>query len=199
MSAKSFLKIALDLQLPNLHEKLVSTLLKQVKLVPCAISHAASVRFSPSAFTFIMKGNLTSAVTREDAQRLINAAMPTLSDRFPTITKKDRKKVLHDSPHLIYCVKRVVNTMKGGTKHLILFVCVTAVLLADRLGVITGCRPNISTIYRATNMSRHITLQQIENIIDGETGTRIPAKKNFQVVVNKIAIPRGTTSCRMAK
>jgi hypothetical protein len=39
-----------------------------------------------------MKGNLTSAVTRKDAQRLINAAMPTLSDRFPTITK-DRRKV----------------------------------------------------------------------------------------------------------
>jgi hypothetical protein len=48
MSVKSFLKIALDLQLPNLHEKLVYTLLKKAKLVPRATSHAGSVSFSPS-------------------------------------------------------------------------------------------------------------------------------------------------------
>ena len=141
MSAKSFLMIALDLELPNLREKLVSTLLKQASLVPRAIAHARYVNFSVSAFTFIMKGNLTSGVTGEDTQRLINAAMPILRDRFPTMTRKDRKQVLHNSPHLIYCIKKVVNkikTMKGGTRHLILFVCVTAVVLADRLGVLKG-------------------------------------------------------------
>ena len=48
--------------------------------------------------------------------------------------------------------------MKGGTRQLILFVCVTAVVLADRLGVLEE-KPNISVVYRATNMSRYITLR----------------------------------------
>ena len=81
------LMMALDLELPNLHEKLFSTLLKQASLVPYAIAHAHAryVNFSVSVFT-IMTGNLTSGETVEDTQKLIDAAMPILHDCFPTMT-----------------------------------------------------------------------------------------------------------------
>ena len=60
----------------DLFEQLTVAIQNQVTVVPRTTVHARVIHFSPSTFTLLTTGPLTSALTSEDAEKLICAAAP---------------------------------------------------------------------------------------------------------------------------
>ena len=64
MSVKSCLSMSFQLNLPQLHKEIATELLRQVKLVPHATTHAGQINFSTSAITLLMSGTLLESQMR---------------------------------------------------------------------------------------------------------------------------------------
>ena len=64
MSVKSCLSMSFQLNLPQLHEEIATELLRLVKLVPHATTHAGQINFSTSAITLLMSGTLLKSQMR---------------------------------------------------------------------------------------------------------------------------------------
>jgi hypothetical protein len=172
MSTKSFLRMAVDLlDEDDLLEQLTVAIQSQVTVVSCTTVHARVVHFSPSTFTLLTTGPLTSGLTSEDADKLICAAAPLVEDYFPNITSRDRKSLLDSRPRLRRYVRdaidQVTSNGTASTRHLLAVVCVAAVFLANYDNLL-HVKPNFSRLYRAINLSRCITLGEMEERYEGK-------------------------------
>jgi hypothetical protein len=168
MSTESFLRMAVDLlDEDDLLEQLTVAIQSQVTVVSCTTVHARVVHFSPSTFTLLTTGPLTSGLTSEDADKLICAAAPLVEDYFPNITSRDRKSLLDSRLRLRRYVRdaidQVTSNGTASTRHL-LAVCVAAVCLANYDNLL-HVKPNFSRLCRAINLSRCITLVEMEDIL----------------------------------
>lgn len=201
MSTKSFLHLATDLfDHMQLKAKIVATLTKEVVLVPRTTIHARSITFSPSVYTMILQGNLsTGGLTRIDAQRMITATIPLIKDYF-SLSPKQIKQVIDPRPRLTRCIRNAVTAVRAktaSTRHLLSVVCIVAIILA-RDEKLLHTSINFQRIYRATNLSRFVRLKQLELIISkadsGELDTRnVRMVDTTKVVRRRRSCSRGGT------
>jgi hypothetical protein len=169
MSSRSCLRMALELELPQLHREIGRELLKQTKMVPRTKKHAGNTTFSPSAMTLLTSGSLSDGeMTDEDAHRLVVAGTPLIADHFSTSVKRRQQAILKRRPRLARCVRRTMRAVwrscGSSCRHLIGISCIVAIVLADREGII-GPKTVITSLYRAINLSRYISTRQIYDIV----------------------------------
>lgn len=179
MSTKSFLNMAMDLfDHARLKASIAARLAKEMPLVPRTTVHARSITFSPSAFTMITQGDMSSGgMTSGDAERMVMAATPLMRDYF-SLTQNEIKKTVNTRPRLTRCVRNAVTAVRAkttSTRHLLSVACVTAILLARDEKLLHG-HVRFTRIYRSTNLSRFVKLKKLEDIVrkadDGELDAR---------------------------
>ena len=170
MSVKSFLNMALELGLPDLHKEIAKQLISQTKVVPRATVHSRAINFSTSVLTLLMSESLSHGeVDEKDVQRLASAGTSLLIDHFAHIKRPIRNRVLRERQSLFCCIKRVIRLVWrrcGSTiyRHLVGITCIVAVILADREGLI-GPNTCITTISRAINMTRYVKKVEIQEVV----------------------------------
>ena len=170
MSVKSCLTMSGELGLPDLHKYIPKQLLCQIKLVPCATTHARYINFSQSALTLLMSASMSGReINDDDAHRLVLAGTRLLADYYPSIGKRKRKQVQQKRQRLVRCVRRVVQLVwrrcRTIPRQLVSIACVVALVLAYMEGVI-GPKTNISPITRKIGMSRcNIKARDIQEVV----------------------------------
>lgn len=170
MSVKSFLKMAVELNLPDLQGEIAKELLKQTKLVPHATTHSGTITFSTSSITLLMSGNLSDTnISEDDAHRLVVAGTSLLTDHFPLSVKSKRKHIQRRRPRLARCIRRVASIVwrrcgERSCRHMVGIAIVVAIILATRDGII-GPRTNITSLSRAINMNRYVKKAEIEDVV----------------------------------
>ena len=114
----------------RLKASITARLAKEMPLVPRTTVHARSITFSPSAFTMIMQGDMSSVgMTSGDAERMVMAATPLMRDYF-LLTLNKIKKTVNTRPRLTRCVRNAVTAVGAkttSTRHLLSVACVTAI------------------------------------------------------------------------
>ena len=75
-------------------------------------------------------------------------------------------------------VDKVRSSGAASTRHLLAVVCVAAVFLASHDNLLSG-RRNFTRLCHATNLSRYITLAEMEDILKGYKGEDRSSRSNF--------------------
>ena len=199
MSTKAFLSMAMDLfDHTTLKASIAATLAKEMPLVPITKVHEWSITFSPSAFTMIVQGDMSSGgMTSADAERIVMAATPLMRDYF-SLTQREIKKIVSPRPRLTRCVRNAVTTVRSmttSTRHLLAVACIVAILLA-RSEKLLCSKVRFTRIYTATNLSRYVTLKTLKDIIqradDGELDTQNVRVVNTATLVTRRSRRRRT-------
>ena len=199
MSTKAFLSMAMDLfDHTTLKASIAATLAKEMPLVPKTKVHEWSITFSPSVFTMIVQGDMSSGgMTSADAERIVMAATPLMRDYF-SLTQREIKKIVSPRPRLTRCVRNAVTTVRStttSTSHLLAVACIVAILLA-RSEKLLRSEVQFTRIYTATNLSRYVTLKKLKDIIqradDGELDTQNVRVVNTATLVTRRSRRRRT-------
>ena len=177
----------------QLKASIAVTLAKEMVLVPRTIVHARSITFSPSAFTMMMQGDMSSGgMTSVDAQRMVTAATPLMRDYF-SLTQREIKKIVDPRPRLTRCVRNAVTTVRAkttSTRHLSV-ACIAAILLARDEEKLLRTKVKFTRICRSTNLSRFMKLKKLEHIVQKADNGELDAQ-DVRVVNTTILVTHGS-------
>ena len=194
MSTKAFLTMAMDLlHQPTLRKKVAQKLLKEVKIVPRTTVHSRVITFSPSVCTLLTEGQLSGRLmSAADVQRLVRATTPMLRDAF-NLKNPMIRAIQRIRPRLTRVVRNTVERVRRNTRgrmsKILAVVCFAIVVLANKEKIFAE-KLNYKRLYRMTNLSRYVTVKEVNKVIertwDGDYDTR-----ECRIVLDKLVISQG--------
>lgn len=186
--------MAMDLlHQPTLRKKVAQKLLKLVKIVPRTTVHSRVITFSPSVCTLLTEGQLSGRLmSAADVQRLVRATTPMLRDAF-NLKNPMIRAIQRIRPRLTRVVRntveRVRRKMRGRMSKILAVVCFAIVALANEEKIFAK-KLNYKRLYRTTNLSRYVTVKEVNKVIertwDGDYDTR-----ECRIVLDKLVISQG--------